>query len=71
MECSADIFLKSPQAVADLNTWLTGLSTVSPFIAEPVLDKVSKNVMAGMAQYLSTSAGNTTPGGDGWPTTEA
>jgi Niemann-Pick C1 protein len=65
----------SRQSLVELDQRLTGLSTVPPFIAEPVSEDAYRNVMAGLFNFLSTSGsndiGNVTLGGDNWPTTEA
>ncbi|EEC49912.1 predicted protein [Phaeodactylum tricornutum CCAP 1055/1] len=62
-------------SLVELDQRLTGLSTVPPFIAEPVSEDAYRNVMAGLFNFLSTSGsndiGNVTLGGDNWPTTEA
>jgi Niemann-Pick C1 protein len=72
-EGNSDIY-KSRQSLVDLNTQLTGLSTDSPYIAEPVSEQAYSNVMAGLHLHLNTSGteaiGNVTLGEDNWPTNE-
>ena len=72
-EGSSDIYEKR-DLLAKLDERLTGLSEGPPFIAEPASESAYRNVMTGLAVYLSTSGtsaiGNVTLGEDAWPTTE-
>ena len=63
------------QELAELEIRLSGKSTKAPFIAEPISEKVYRNVMDGLYDYLvdngSTAVGGVTLGTDSWPTSEA
>ena len=60
------------QSLSELDQRVSGLSEVSPYIAEPDSESTYQNVMTGMKSYLDTygsvvTLGNLTLGEDGWP----
>lgn len=69
-ENAADIY-NSREALAQLDTRLSGRSTASPWIAEPVPDVTYSNVMAEYKAKLADMEDTSivTLGDDGWPTT--
>ena len=73
-EQSAEIY-SDRQALSELESRLTGLSTAPPYISEPVSEEAYRNVMSGFAEYLAESGtgaiGGAPLGDDNWPTTEA
>ena len=72
-EDSTDIYNKR-DLLAGLKSRVSGLSEVSPYIAEPESEQTYRNVMTGLEEYLSNSTNaemmNITLGEDGWPTSE-
>jgi Niemann-Pick C1 protein len=72
-EGSSNIY-NSRQELAVLSERLSGLSKISPYIAEPTSASTYQNVMAGLSKYLAESGtgaiGNATLGDDNWPNTE-
>ena len=71
-EGGSDIYA-TREELAALDSRLTGLSTQSPWIAEPVTELAYRNVMDGLKEYLtengSQEIGNVTLDSDNWPTT--
>jgi len=63
------------EALATLDTRVSGLSDKPPYIAEPNSDSAYQNMMTGMKEYLATDdaapiliASKISLGADGWPT---
>eukprot|EP00571_Detonula_confervacea_P011903 CAMPEP_0172304244 /NCGR_PEP_ID=MMETSP1058-20130122/5671_1 /TAXON_ID=83371 /ORGANISM="Detonula confervacea, Strain CCMP 353" /LENGTH=1046 /DNA_ID=CAMNT_0013015385 /DNA_START=38 /DNA_END=3178 /DNA_ORIENTATION=- len=64
------------EALANLDTRVSGLSNKPPYIAEPNSDSAYQNMMAGMKSFLASDGTNAilesmdiTLGEDGWPAT--
>ena len=71
----SDIYA-SRQALAELDTRLSGLSEKSPYIAEPVSEEAYRNVMTGFGDNLNPTGsteeiGSIELGEDNWPTNNA
>jgi len=62
------------QDLSELENRLTGLSDKPPYIAEPVSEDAYRNVMDGLARYLTEfgtgAIGGAELGDDGWPTNQ-
>ncbi len=73
-ERGSDIYASRTE-LADLESRLSGLSEMPPYIAEPVSEEAYRNVVSGLSDYLtefgSGAIGNVTLGDDGWPLTQA